>query len=500
ANCAASVASWAAEFPVRSNPRFTITLDGTPPEDFPDSDDIEEKWEEIIERIPKISTSSEEADKFFKRSAIVLRLLADINRCSITVGPSVQEEIWIPALVYQTMALDRLGFAEECVRPILDNIHTLVDTNGLATKTKQFDAQGAISLAISNHFYMTNDIQWMGEKFSALKRVADWVIRQRKRKEAENPSNPILKGLLAPGHPSFFDPLYWKTDYYYSHNFWSAGALEIASDLAKALGRHGEVERFDAELDKYKLNLDDSLTQVTDLFNFLPAGPFQRDNAGMIFNLQAFYPLKLYLPGFQPIKNTLFWLWDNYVHEGGVLIDQPWNAYGTYFSLLLAQAFRYTGEIEKIKDIIDFMIDNATNEAGWAEGISPLSKKGAVGDSPNGYVAAEWINLILDLFVEEFRNNPPILLKGMPIAWLKNGVSAQDILLHGGARINISANIKNQVLNVDWDYSGEIKENPHLALPVPLKEIPTDVTQISTFCVALPSQKGKVSLELKFDE
>ena len=45
--CDAKAASWAAEYPVRSNPSFTIPLleNDEVPEFFPDSDDIEEKWD-----------------------------------------------------------------------------------------------------------------------------------------------------------------------------------------------------------------------------------------------------------------------------------------------------------------------------------------------------------------------------------------------------------------------------------------------------------------------
>ena len=500
AECMAFVASWAAAFPVRANPTFTITLNGDPPDDFPDIDDIEEKWEEIVVNFPEISTSSDRVDYFFRASAISLRLLADIEKSTVTVGPSVQEKAWLPALAFQTIALNRLGFLHDVVRPILDNMHSLVDSNGLVTTTKQFDSQGAYCLAIAHHYYMTKDLQWLGDKFSSLKRIGDWVIRQRKRKEAETPKYPIIKGLLPAGHASWFDPLYWQTDYYYSHNFWAAGALDINAGLAKELGRHGEVERFEVELEKYKQNLDDSITQKMNEFDFLPAGPFQMDNAEMLFNLNAFYPLKLYLQGFRPIANTLDWLWKNYVHDGGVLIDQPWNAYGTYLSLLVAQAYRYVEDSAKVGTIINFMLENATNDAGWAEGISPLSKKGAVWDSPNGYAAAEWINLILDIFVEENKVDTPILMKGMPVEWLKNGVSANGLLLYHEAKMDLSAKLEGDIFTVTWDYQIEGRDKPpYLALPYPLKTIHENVNQISTFCVLLPSIKGEISLELDIE-
>ena len=251
------------------------------------------------------------------------------------------------------------------------------------------------------------------------------------------------------------------------------------------------------ELEKFKQDIDDSITQVTTDFKFLPTGPLQRDNAEMIFNLYAFYPLKLYLPGFQPIVNTIHWLWDNYVQEGGVLIDQPHNAYGTYLSILIAQAFRYIEEFENVPQIIEFMIKNVTNRSGWAEGISPLSNKGAVGDSPNGFVAAEWINLILDLFCEQAIDGPPVFLKGIPIDWLTNGIKATNLLIHHHGHVDIDAKLDGDKLRVNWKI--DIKESgikPQLYLPYAAKKIPGGAEQLSTKVLVLNSLKGSIDITL----
>ncbi|OLS28475.1 MAG: hypothetical protein HeimC2_06940 [Candidatus Heimdallarchaeota archaeon LC_2] len=303
--CPAKLGSWAAAFPVRESPTLIIQLTGNNIEELEelDMDDVELKWEETMENIPKINTSNEKVDRLFKSSACVLRLLADVKKSIITVGPSMQEEIWIPALPFQILALDRLGFAETISEAILDNVYQVIDAGGLTTQTKQWDSQGALILAIANHFYYTNDINWLGEKYSGLKRISDWLSRQRKRtdKKIDNLSIP---GLLSKGSLSWYDPMYWKYDYFYSHNFWCAGGLKALMNLAEHLGRHGEKEKFEIELEKYKQDLDDSITNVYQN-EYLPAGPLQRDNAGMIFNLYAFYPLSLYLPEFQPLAKTV---------------------------------------------------------------------------------------------------------------------------------------------------------------------------------------------------
>ena len=499
ASCSAKLTSWASAFPVRANPTLAIQLSKDHELiEIPDIDidDVEEKWEDEMENIPIVKTSSKEADMMYRTSATVLRLLADLETSEITVGPSLQEEVWLPALCFQTKALDRLGFGDSVARAILDKAHSKIDTNGVVAPAKQWDAQGAMVLALAYHYYYTNDVDWVGEKFSGIKRITDWIIRQRKRKEAEDPEFPFLKGLLPRGNLSWFDPIYWKNEFIFPNNFWSLGAIDLAMNVASHLGKHGEVEKFEIDLEKFKQDLDDSISYAHKS-DYLPVGPFLRDSAGMVFNLHAYYPLRLYLPEYQPLSNTVNWLVENYSHNGGLLIDQPWNAYGTYLSILLAQACRYVHRNQDVYSIINFMIDNITNQQGWAEGISPLSRRGAVGDSPNGFAAAEWINLILDLFAEQTKDDPPIFLKGIPVEWLRNGVSAKKLRLHFGASLNISAKLVDNVLTIDWKYDSPNNDKlPHVAIPYALKELPKNCVQISSMELILPSNAGNIDIQL----
>ncbi|MCE7736911.1 MAG: hypothetical protein GPJ54_18650 [Candidatus Heimdallarchaeota archaeon] len=497
AECKAGLASWAAAFPVRESPTFIIELSGDNISNLQelDMDDVEEKWEDTMGNIPVISTSSENVDQLFKSSASVLRLLADVNKSIITVGPSQQEQIWMPALPFQIMALDRLGFSDPIARSILDNVYNSIDSTGLAINDKQWDGQGGLIMAFAQHFYFTNDINWLGDKFTGLKRITDWLARQRKRMEKEGEVN-LTKGLLPKGNLAWFDPIYWKNDYSYSHNFWCAGGLNYLQNLAEHLGRHGESEKFKIELEKYKQDLDDSITAVFNN-NYLPVGPTQRDTAGMIFNLYAFHPLSLYLAEFQPLAKTVHWLLDNYVHEGGLLIDQPWNAFGTYHAILLAQACRYLELNADVLSIINFLVENVTNAQGWAEGISPLSRKGSVGDSPSGFAAAEWVNLILDLFAQQHQDTSPHLLKGMPIQWLENGVSATGLNLLFNSKLDLTAKLNGSTLTIEWDYKTEREAMPHLFLPYPMVSSSSSLDQIASREVILPTKSGQLQFELE---
>ncbi|MCY3412300.1 MAG: hypothetical protein INQ03_11755 [Candidatus Heimdallarchaeota archaeon] len=487
--CKASAATWAASFPVRANPDFLIPLNNCDIDfdEAPDMDDIEYDWQDLLDELPVISTSDEKVDYFYKVSALVLRLLSDAERKSITIGPSLQEEMWLPGLVFQTKALDRLGFGEEIVKPILNKMMMQVDTNGIIAKGKQWDSQGALVLAVFNHYKYSDDKNWLGEKYNVIKRIADWVTRQSKKDDEES----ILSGLLPLGAPSWFNPLYWEHDYYYFNNFWALSVLKNIVSISKDLGKHGDCDKFTNDMDNYRENIDNSISQVCEETVYLPAGPFKKDSAEMLFVLHGFYPLDLYLPSYQPIYNSYLHLKNNYFINGGLLIDQPWNSYASYFSILFAQAARFVGEMKHVDKVIKFLINHTTNKQGWAEGISPQSGLGSVGDSPNGYAAAEFVNLVLDLFAEQKDDNTLILLKGIPKKWLTKGVSAKNIRLFANSTLDLTAKLSKNKLTLNWKIN-----NPNTShLPqVYLEDAPEQVLlrQISNHLFELPDFSGEL--------
>lgn len=497
ATCDAKSASWAAIYPVRSNPSFVIPLNDVDeiPNFFPDDDVIEEKWEEFVETIPELNISDDRIEDLYRNSIIVLRLLTDLERSTITVGPSVQEKWWLPALAFQTMALDRVGMAECCSRPILNALLDQIDNNGLLTNTAQWDAQGALVQAITHHFFITKDFNWLGEKFSTLKRIGDWVLRNKKKQEGSDISR--INGLMSEGIAPWFDPLYWENDFYYSNNFWSASILKNLYLLGSEIGKHGEAERYKVEFVKFRQDIDDTITLAMDNRDFIPAGPFKSDSAELIFNMYAYYPLQLHTPAFMPLVKTYEHIVKNYMHDGGVLIDQPWNAYGASYTILMGQVCRYLEKYDLIPDIIDFMLENKTNKQGWAEGISPKTKRGSVGDSPNGFVAAMWVNFILDMIVENQFDDDPIFLKGAPKKWLEEGISVKDFIGINGSKISIDAKLTKNVFTLKWDIKTDDEVFPYISMPYQLEKIPSNLSQITSHLFKLPKKSGELKVKLK---
>ena len=448
--CESHAASWAAFFAVRSTPSLVVNLAGDEFEE-PDSEDIEDEWKKVSKTIPKIKTSNFAADQMFRNSIISLRLLADVRLNRVLTDPEVQEETWPPAFVFQSRALDRVGLGKKFVRPVLNHLIKKVKENGYPDQNDQWDIQGSLILAIANHYFHHRDSNWLGGTYNSIRKVIDYLIKATKKPKKEK----LLEGLMPTGNPPFINPIYWRRDYYFVHNFWLVFSLRMGATLAEICGRKNETERLldlETQFSKTLINL---IIESNNNIPYLPSGPLQQESATLIYNLYGFYPLEIFPPNFQPLNKTLEHIIKHYFFDGGFMVYQPWNTHGSYLSMQLAQMLRYYDKFNLVPEIIDFLLKNKTTPQGWTEGINLSLGTGSVGGCPNGVAAGEWINLILDLFVEERFGKDPILLKGMPKKWLKAGVAAQGIHLENNCKLNLNAKLTNNKLIIKYKYTGE---------------------------------------------
>lgn len=469
ATCPGKFVTWAASFPVRSKPQLNILLKGDFREEI-DTDDIEEIWEDEMENVPLVSTGNTEVDSLFKSSTVVLRLLTDVINNVISFGPGSQDTVWPQALYSQTRALDRLGF--DFVSKILDNCLEIVKNEEYLSNHEQFDALGSILFSISSHYHFTGDSAWLGEKLPLLKKITETIAKARiaKAKDTE-----VL--FLPAGLTPFYDKIFQERHQLFVHNLWAHSSIKETARLWGILGRKGEEEKLEKEAEKLYDSLADAFAQNFNEYGVLTAGPEMDENSFIIFNMAAIYPLKIFGKEFKPVADTIDHIWSHYVHRGGLLLHQPWNAYGTYFSMQLAQVLRVYSEFEKVEEVIKFLVENRTNEQGWAEGISMLTRKGAVGNSPNGFAAAEFVNLILDLFVDESMGSSPILLKGMPKSWLEKGVNLEGLLMESGEMVKLKAKLIDNEITITVEYIGS--KDLILFLPNPPTKIPSGFEQLS---------------------
>jgi hypothetical protein len=132
-------------------------------------------------------------------------------------------------------------------------------------------------------------------------------------------------------------------------------------------------------------------------------------------------------------RMTLETIWNHFI-DGGFRHDSAWYCYGPYLTLQLAHAFLFTGDIERMDQLLNWSVGNAayariTRNSGWPgdfwdvalgawneQHCYPIAKNFSempdrwwyMGDMPHGWACAELILLVRDiLFFEAAEDSDP---------------------------------------------------------------------------------------------
>ena len=193
---------------------------------------VQKDWQEKLDMGLFLKTGNKEVDRLYKASLVNLLLLVDPG--TITPGPTEYHRFWCRDAAFLINALDKTGY-HNYARDALEQFIIRQRDNGFFYSHEgEFDSNGEGIWALSEHAKMTRDIVWLGEKFEAMKKAAEWIIETRKlpKEEAIPGKENLVKGLLPPG---FSAEHLGPCDYFYWDNFWGVAGLREAAHSAKNL-------------------------------------------------------------------------------------------------------------------------------------------------------------------------------------------------------------------------------------------------------------------------
>jgi hypothetical protein len=211
-------------------------------------------------------------------------------------------------------------------------------------------------------------------------------------------------------------------DYYYWDNFWSLRGIRDAAEAALALENHGDANAFREIGENYLRDLLEAINRDIEYgtAHVLPAAPRRRPDAGMIGNIAAVYPLKLFPIDETPwLRNTVAFIRNHLFHEDGFYQQMIHSGVNSYLTLQMAQCMLLMGDIGAYK-LIDYMLGLATPTWCWPEAIHPRTFGGCMGDGHHGWAAAEWVLLVRNLVVHEDADVLQ-LTRLVPSEWCKAG-------------------------------------------------------------------------------
>ena len=190
-------------------------------------------------------------------------------------GSGFYEQIYGYSAALYCHALDLWGRHDDA-RRYLESLLTLVRPDGLFFQHYGLPDQGALLLALSEHYRLTGDADWLRSVASTMTRMCDWLLdRRRESVQLVEGSRPVTYGLIR--FTPYADYPAQTCNYY--ANAYSCVGLEHTAAVLREIGLTEEAARLSAEAAAYRSEILASMDAAVierDGLRLLPMEPDTR--------------------------------------------------------------------------------------------------------------------------------------------------------------------------------------------------------------------------------
>ncbi|MGI8908697.1 MAG: hypothetical protein ACR2IE_19675 [Candidatus Sumerlaeaceae bacterium] len=415
------------------------------------------QWRDKLGEGVTMDLPDERYQACFDANRAFLLLLNDGHE--ITAGPLTYHRHWFRDAAYMLNALNKIGYGPEVARN-LEFIPLKQWKNGYFCSQKgEWDSNGEAIWTIVEHWRLTGDIETLRQLYPSIRRAALWI---EKKRHDVTVTKQKPRGLLPAG---FSAEHLGPNDYYYWDNFWCLRGMFDAADAALALGFEKDHKVLLELAQNYLRDLEQAMNRDIEhsKSRALPAAPGRRPDAGMIGNIAAAYPLKLFRPEDTPwLRNTIEFIRDHLFHDEGFYQQMIHSGVNSYLTLQMAQCMLLSGDIGAYK-LIDYMLKLATSTWCWPEAIHPRTFGGCMGDGHHGWAASEWLLMMRNLVIHE-QGDVLQVTRLLPAEWCHPGqrvainnaptyfgdVSVAVDFAHESETLTITANWRRQPKEIHW--------------------------------------------------
>jgi len=431
-------------------------------------------WREQMARGMRVRLPDEQLQNAFDANKAFLLLLHDGE--SITPGPWLYHQFWFRDAAYMLNALDKLGYHDES-QQVIERFGRRLQKDGYMRATEgEWDSNGAAIWSMVEHARLSGDKNLLSGNYWGLLRMASWINskRQKSKDKSQKSDRVPHYGLLPPGPSAeHLGP----SDYFYWDDFWGLAGLRDATQVAEWLQQTEDAKKLRANYESFRADVDASLVVAAQRLGraAMPASPYRRLDAGMIANLAALYPLRLFDAHDPRIVDTIAALQEVAWMEDAYFSHVGHSALGTYLSLHVAQCLLFQRNPDAWK-IINWVMRHASPTFTWAEGIHPITRCGGMGDGHHGWALADFLLVVRNVLLFE-ENDHLVITPIMPEDWTTemNVIKVEDAATYFGKvsyTIAFGERTATLVINGNWrdDSCKYIEWN----LPFPLREAGAD--------------------------
>ena len=332
---------------------------------------------------------------------------------SITPGPFSYHFFWYRDAAYMINALDKVGFFNEA-QEILNSYPKRQRKIGhFSSQQGEWDSNGQAIWTMVQHYRLNNDKEFLKHVYPSIKGAINWISKHMLKHK-----DPALDGLHPPGLSAEH---FGSNDYYYWDDFWSLAGLREGIFAAEVLGYEADKKKFERAFTKLSSCLDRSLKIIEERFGLpiIPISPAisRRYDSAMIGSIACVYPLHIFAKDDPRFLNTLNYLWENHVIDNGFFHHVMHSGYGTYLTAHIAECF-VTLRDKRAIDMLNWLLEKATDTFTWPEAINPQNFGGNMGDGHHGWAAADFLILVRNMLILE-EDNTLVLLPCVPDDWFK---------------------------------------------------------------------------------
>ena len=431
-------------------------------------------WRDRLARGMRVRLPDEQLQNAFDANKAFLLLLHDGE--SITPGSWLYHQFWFRDAAYMLNALDKLGYHDES-QQVIERFGRRLQKDGYMWATEgEWDSNGAAIWSMVEHARLSGDKNLLSGNYWGLLRMASWINskRQKAKDKSQKSNRASHYGLLPPGPSAeHLGP----SDYFYWDDFWGLAGLRDATQVAEWLQQTGDAKKLRANYESFRADVEASLAMVAQRIGraAMPASPYRRLDAGMIANLAALYPLRLFDANDPCIGDTIAalkefaWMEDAYFSHVGH------SAFGTYLSLHVAQCLLFQRNPDAWK-IINWVVRHASPTFTWAEGIHPITRHGGMGDGHHGWALADFLLIIRNVLLFE-ENDHLVITPILPEDWTAemNVIQVEDAATYfGKVSYTIAFGERTGTLVVNGAWRDDSCKYIEWNLPFPLREAGTD--------------------------
>jgi hypothetical protein len=346
------------------------------------------------------------------------------------VGPTVYRNLWVvdgSFLLESAALLNRAKDARAGIEYMLS--HQKPD--GSFELLKHFWKENGIVLwAVTRHAFLTRDKPWLRSQWPALQRVVQ-VIENMRVQTSRDPQ-ALDYGLL-PGGDVDGGISSTAGEPEFSNTYWCLTGLKAAVAAAHWLGDESNAMAWQKEYDAFyaafrKAAARDTLKdQWGNAYVPTMMGDARRltPQKGQWAFCHAVYPGQIF-PVDDPLAAGQMAMLRATKVEG-MVFDTGWMNEGlwTYFASFYGHATLWMGRGDEAAQVLYDFANHAAPTRVWREEQKPLGKGvQEVGDMPHNWASAEFIRLATHL-LELDRGDELHLLEGLPVEWLKAGMTTR---------------------------------------------------------------------------